>query len=92
MAINPFEGARRFALLITTIAVASTIFYVYDHWGALLPKEIGEYLTNLGLGLAFFWIAVWSVGWIVRGFLGIPRGADRKLSARNPDRLSEGTP
>jgi hypothetical protein len=37
-----------------------------------------ESLRNLGIGLAIFAGTVWSIGWIVRGFLGIPRGMDRK--------------
>ena len=39
---------------------------------------------SLGLGflqmlvtLAGFWLFVWAVGWIVRGFKGIPQGKDR---------------
>jgi hypothetical protein len=34
-------------------------------------------LVYLVLGLATYWAIVWTVGWIVRGFLGIPRGKDR---------------
>lgn len=30
-------------------------------------------------GLAFLWILSWCVGWIVRGFAGIPSGQDFKL-------------
>jgi len=37
-----------------------------------------ESLRNLGIGLAIFAGAVWAIGWIVRGFIGIPRGMDRK--------------
>jgi len=40
--------------------------------------ELLEGLLYLGVGLGIFWAVVWSVGWIVRGFLGIPRGLDRK--------------
>lgn len=37
-----------------------------------------ESLRELGIGLVIFAGAVWAIGWIVRGFLGIPRGMDRK--------------
>ena len=37
-----------------------------------------ESLRNLGIGLAIFAGFVWAIGWIVRGFMGIPRGMDRK--------------
>ena len=32
-------------------------------------------------GLAIFGAFVWAVGWIVRGFLGIPRGMDKRSDA-----------
>jgi hypothetical protein len=58
-----------------------------------IPKVDEGYITrlvwlqraqSLGLGflqmlvtLAGFWLFVWAVGWIVRGFKGIPQGKDR---------------
>lgn len=41
-------------------------------------KEITEAFGYLIGGLVIFSIAVWAIGWIVRGFLGIPRGMDKK--------------
>src|SRR5581483_8739001 len=35
-------------------------------------------LGYLAVGLACFWAVVWGIGWIVRGFLGIPRGMDKR--------------
>ena len=35
-------------------------------------------LSYLVGGLAIFAGVVWAIGWIVRGFLGIPRGMDRR--------------
>lgn len=40
-----------------------------------------ESIRNLGIGLAIFAGFVWAIGWIVRGFMGIPRGMDRKPSS-----------
>jgi hypothetical protein len=40
-----------------------------------------ESLMSLAFGLAFFGALVWAVGWVARGFIGIPRGIDWK-----PDR------
>lgn len=40
-----------------------------------------ESLRNLGIGLAIFAGLVWAVGWIMRGFMGIPRGMDKKPSS-----------
>lgn len=53
-----------------------------------LEKEISrlywdnwkESLRNLGIGLAIFAGFVWAVGWITRGFMGIPHGMDKKPS------------
>lgn len=52
----------------------------------ILKKEISKryrenWMTGLGYlvaGLAIFAGVVWVIGWIVRGFLGIPRGTDRR--------------
>ena len=35
-------------------------------------------LAMLGIALATFAGIVWAIGWIVRGFMGVPRGLDRK--------------
>ncbi len=40
-----------------------------------------NFLSGLGylaVGLAIFGAIVWAIGWIMRGFLGIPRGMDRR--------------
>lgn len=40
-----------------------------------------NWMSGLGYlvaGLAIFAGIVWAIGWIVRGFLGIPRGMDRR--------------
>jgi hypothetical protein len=51
-----------------------------------LKREISRryrenWVSGLGFlvaGLAIFAGFVWAIGWIVRGFLGIPRGMDRR--------------
>lgn len=53
---------------------------------AVIAKKISErYWSNfksnlsyLAGGLVIFAAIVWSIGWIVRGFLGIPRGMDKR--------------
>lgn len=37
-------------------------------------------LLTLCVGLTIFAGVVWAIGWIVRGFMGIPRGMDKKLN------------
>lgn len=45
-----------------------------------------EILKNAGLclvgGLAFWWAMTAAVGWVVRGFLGVPRGKDIREQAK----------
>ena len=55
---------------------------------AILKEISSSYLENmisslgyLVAGLAIFGAIVWAVGWIVRGFLGIPRGMDKRSDA-----------
>lgn len=40
-------------------------------------KNAGMYILWMLASLAVFWAFTWAVGWIVRGFLGIPLGRDR---------------
>jgi hypothetical protein len=40
--------------------------------------QIKEGIEYLAIGLGLFGAFVWSTGWIVRGFLGIPRGMDTR--------------
>ncbi len=41
-------------------------------------KEFIEAISYLMAGLAIYAALVWVIGWIIRGFLGIPRGMDRR--------------
>ena len=47
-------------------------------WWASWRTTYGQGLAAMLGGLAALWIFSLSVGWIVRGFLGIPRGMDSK--------------
>lgn len=40
--------------------------------------QFAEAMGYLAAGLAVFGATVWAVGWIVRGFLGIPSGVDKR--------------
>ena len=52
--------------------------WIDKRWLTELLKMIGQgFLVALG-GLVAFSAFVWAVGWIVRGFMGIPRGADSR--------------
>jgi hypothetical protein len=41
-------------------------------------EHIGTGLLCLFGGVAFIWALTWAIGWIVRGFFGIPTGQDFK--------------
>lgn len=43
------------------------------YWG-----KIKKELSGLAIGLIIFFCFTWVIGWIVRGFAGIPRGMDKK--------------
>lgn len=46
-------------------------------WSGLMSMAVGIIAS-----LAAFWIFVWAIGWIVRGFMGIPRGQDKNSPRR----------
>ena len=88
MAINMFEGARRFSKLVIAIWV---IFFIGIFIYILVddPSLKGFYLlivfvSTLFGGPLFILAFTWAVGWIVRGFMGIPRGQDKKDETDNP--------
>ena len=41
-------------------------------------KSAGMHLLGMLASIAAFWAFTWAVGWIVRGFMGIPHGKDSK--------------
>ena len=41
-------------------------------------KNVGVYFLGMLASIAAFWAFTWAVGWIVRGFIGIPQGKDSK--------------
>lgn len=45
--------------------------------------EAGQFLAG---GLVVGWILVAAVGWVARGFLGIPRGQDRRVMTEAPQK------
>ena len=49
-----------------------------DRWMGIWLSSKWEILRNTGLTLAGFWLFVILVGWIIRGFAGIPRGQDHR--------------
>jgi len=52
--------------------------WIDGQWREQRWYAIWQGLVVLVTGMAFLWAFTWSIGWIVRGFLGIPRGQDHK--------------
>jgi len=85
MRVNLFEGSRRIGVLFGILwIVGCTVFaftggpsaIAYDR--AALQEHIESVLLVLGGGLAFGWVFMAVMGWVVRGFLGVPTGADER--------------
>ena len=47
-------------------------------WLPQLLKDLGQKVLGVISGLFFLWAFAWVIGWIVRDFMGIPRGHDKK--------------
>lgn len=47
-----------------------------SQWWPSFLKELGQGALGAIGGLLFLWAFAWTMGWIVRGFMGIPRGSD----------------
>jgi hypothetical protein len=45
-------------------------------WWSSKFELVGMYFLGMIASLAGWWAFTWTVGWIVRGFMGIPRGSD----------------
>ena len=60
-------------------------------WRSARFTKLGEIALAIGGGLLFLWSFSWVVGWIVRGFLGIPSGKDQRGQAAHSPPSSGGT-
>ncbi len=75
MAINVFEGARRVSRLVAAIWIIGWIIKSLNE--GMQSDPIAFASVAFG-GLLFILVFTWVVSWIVRGFMGIPRGQDKK--------------
>ena len=77
--MNIFEGSRRIAQVAAGLWVGG--FVVGACNGAFdltIASVLKEFFLRAVGGLAFIGCFTVATGWIVRGFMGIPRGLDRK--------------
>lgn len=72
--MNIFEGSRRIAITVAVVGLGVGI-------GCLMrkPHTTWDEIAAIPATLFALWCFVVIVGWIVRGFLGIPSGMDKKL-------------
>jgi len=75
MAINVFEGARRVSRLVAAIWIIGWIIKSLNE--GMQSDPIAFASVAFG-GLLFILVFTWAIGWIVRGFMGIPRRQDKK--------------
>ena len=75
--MNIFEGARRiakvFAVLWIIFVISIGLFAEFN------GDPLVEFLKLFLGGLAFIGGFTVATGWIVRGFMGIPRGHDQRV-------------
>jgi len=84
MTINMFEGARR----ISKVVIASWLitFIIFNEQflkrnSIYSSPDISDLIMTAGIafgGVLFILVFTWAIGWIIRGFMGIPRGQDKK--------------
>ncbi|MCX7075444.1 MAG: hypothetical protein NTZ45_01530 [Methylococcales bacterium] len=92
MKINVFEGARRITRLVAIVWFVGWVYdltlwnppgdndlsiKIYQHH-MHLEKIKDSALWSSG-GVIFIYAFSWSIGWIVRGFTGIPSGKDSNV-------------
>ena len=84
MVINAFEGARRVSKLVAAIWIIGCILTAYYAFRCIPetngisctdPNEVALWLIR---GLLFLWAFTLVTGWIVRGFMSIPKGQDHR--------------
>lgn len=76
MVVNIFEAARRISRLVAAIWIIGWIIKVLNNNMQGSPVILASVVFG---GLLFFLVITSIIGWIVRKFMGIPRGQDRKI-------------
>jgi hypothetical protein len=74
--MNIFEGSRRIAKVIAGLWAIGTLSAAF--YDGIELFDFKAFFELFGGGLVFIWAFTWIVGWITRGFMGIPRGQDSK--------------
>lgn len=72
--VSTYEKQMQKRFTMSATDEADSLKEISKKWRSQFAESMG-YLV---VGLAIFGAFVWAIGWIVRGFLGIPRGADKR--------------
>jgi hypothetical protein len=51
---------------------------IKSKWWSIFRDDYSSGIVYIFWGLTFLWVFTSAVGWIMRGFMGIPRGSDEK--------------
>lgn len=52
--------------------------WIDDQWWPQLLRDLGPGALVAATGLIFLWAFTFGTGWVIRGFMGIPQGADQR--------------
>ncbi len=78
--MNIFEGSRRLAKLAAGLWTGGFVAGAFlGGFDLSIKSELNEFFIALVGGLVFIGCFTFATGWIVRGFMGIPRGMDQKI-------------
>lgn len=78
--MNIFEGSRRIAKVAGAfwIGAVITIAFLDGAFDGSGRYDFQRFIVHLLSGPVVIWAFTVATGWIVRGFMGIPRGQDRR--------------
>ena len=78
--MNIFEGSRRVAKVAGAFWIGGviTIAFIDGAFSGSGHYELSRFMVNLISGPLVILAFTVATGWIVRGFMGIPRGLDRR--------------
>jgi hypothetical protein len=79
------DKVSEYMAFITEVKFTPTAIDMQDAEKEFLRQAVMKRLAGFGwlvVGLAAFWAFVCVIGWIARGFAGIPSGQDRKIAHR----------
>jgi len=75
--MNIFEGGRRTVKILSWIWVGVIVAPIMFVWGVTGLTEAGYWAMGIAIvWLPMFWGSTYAMGYIMRGFMGVPKGKD----------------